>query len=530
MKTGNYLSKGYGTKVTPQSEKIPGSNQVPNSAGGFAFGIDDWKRLDRFLLIGSEGGSYYTSERELTKGNAEAVARCIEADGIRVVNRIVEISEAGRAPKNDPALFALAMCAGIGDEKTRKSALEVLPKVARIGTHLFHFVSYVEQFRGWGRGLRNAIGEWYNEKSDEDLAFQVVKYQQRDGWSNRDLLRLSHPVPLNDEHKKIFKWVVDGECPKGVYKLIQGFEKAKVAKTEKALLTLIEKYGLTMEMIPTQFANSPAVFEALLPNLGLTAVIRNLGNMSKSGYLAKGKWDAVNAVCERILDEKNIKKSRVHPITILNALVTYKAGHGLLGKGEWEVVPEVTDALDKAFYLGFPNVEPTDKRIVLALDVSGSMCTNKTSGFQNLTARLASAAMAMVTYKTEKSVAMVAFCDKIVPLDISRCTTLEGVVGKMSNLEFGRTDCAQPMIWATEKRVEADAFIVYTDNETWFGKIHPTQALKQYRKNFGIPAKLIVAGMTATEFSIADPADSGMLDVVGFDSSAPQIMSQFITE
>ena len=69
----------------PQSAPIPGSTQVPNSAGGFTWSVDDWTRLRRFLVLGSEGGSYYASERELTLESAEAVARCIDADGLRAV-------------------------------------------------------------------------------------------------------------------------------------------------------------------------------------------------------------------------------------------------------------------------------------------------------------------------------------------------------------------------------------------------------------------------------------------------------------
>jgi 60 kDa SS-A/Ro ribonucleoprotein len=76
--------------------------------------------------------------------------------------------------------------------------------------------------------------------------------------------------------------------------------------------------------------------------------------------------------------------------------------------------------------------------------------------------------------------------------------------------------------------VEADAFIVYTDSETWFGQIHPVQALQEYRRKTGIPAKLIVVGMVSNHFSIADPNDAGMLDVVGFDTAVPQVMSDFI--
>ena len=59
----------------PDREPIPGANQVPNSAGGYAWELDDWARLDRFLILGSEGGTYYVSERKLTKDNAACVAR-----------------------------------------------------------------------------------------------------------------------------------------------------------------------------------------------------------------------------------------------------------------------------------------------------------------------------------------------------------------------------------------------------------------------------------------------------------------------
>jgi 60 kDa SS-A/Ro ribonucleoprotein len=58
-------------------------------------------------------------------------------------------------------------------------------------------------------------------------------------------------------------------------------------------------------------------------------------------------------------------------------------------------------------------------------------------------------------------------------------------------------------------------------------RFHPSQALQKYRRETGILAKLVVVGMTANEFSIADPNDRGMMDVVGFDSSVPEIMRQF---
>src|ERR671923_1874221 len=128
----SYL-KRHGTRRVPQWAPIPGSGQVPNSAGGFAWAVDDWTRLRRFLILGSEGGSYYASEWTLTRENAQAVERCLAEDGARAVAEIVRVSGEGRAPKNDPAIFALAMAAGIGDEPTRKTALDALPEVCRTG-------------------------------------------------------------------------------------------------------------------------------------------------------------------------------------------------------------------------------------------------------------------------------------------------------------------------------------------------------------------------------------------------------------
>jgi 60 kDa SS-A/Ro ribonucleoprotein len=135
--------------------------------------------------------------------------------------------------------------------------------------------------------------------------------------------------------------------------------------------------------------------------------------------------------------------------------------------------------------------------------------------------------MALITAATEKDTEFVAFSHKLVPVSISPRQRLDDVVKAMTKIEMGGTDCALPMLWALEKGVHADAFTVFTDNETWYGKIHPAQALVQYRERRGIPAKLMVVGITASGFTIADPRDPGMLDVVGFDTATPQILADF---
>lgn len=532
----------------PQSEPLTGreDDMVANAAGGYVFPVSDWTRLERFLVLGSEGGSYYTSQRALTAENAGAVARCIVADGKRAVDTIARISAAGRAPRNDPALFALALAASSDDEATRTLALRALPEVARIGTHLFHFAEYAAGMRGWGRALRRAVAAWYTERPVADLAYQAVKYQQRDGWGHRDLLRLAHPVGAG-ERDVLFSWITRGAFDRkrpgadGALRIVEGFERAKWATSTGEIVALIRSYGLTREMIPTPFLTDASVWEALLERMPYTALVRNLATMTRVGLITPLS-EAADMVSRRLADGEALRKARVHPVAILAAIFTYRAGRGIRGRNTWKPVREVRDALDDAFYLSFGNVPATGKRYYIGLDVSGSMGSGTLAGIPGLTPRVASAAMAMTIARVEKRYHIAGFTGgyegtlfgnwfpgkpSLQPLDISGKDRLGHVCERTDRLPMGATDCSLPMRDAYARGIEADVFVVLTDSETWYGPVHPAEALREYRQRTGIPAKLVVVGMVSNGVSIADPEDAGMLDVVGFDSATPNVIADF---
>jgi 60 kDa SS-A/Ro ribonucleoprotein len=398
------------------------------------------------------------------------------------------------------------------------------------------------------------MGAWYQGKSPDELAYQAVKYRQRDGWSHKDLLRLSHPTPVTAEHGAMYRWIVGGmdavknEAQKGgaldpekLPALVRAFEEAKDAPRER-LVTLVRENRLTHEMVPTEWKNDPAVWEALLPHMPQTAMLRNLGKMTAVGLLAPMSA-AARLVASRLTDVERLRRARIHPVSVLSALRVYAQGRGERAQMRenalaWEPVREIVDALDEAFYLAFRSIEPTGKKHLLALDVSSSMDSGAIAGIPGLTPRVASAAMAMATARIEPSFSVLAFASAggafgargvsgVMSLPLSPRQRLDDVLGMVNGLPFGGTDCALPMIWAQKNKVEVDTFVVYTDSETWAGAIHPFQALRDYRQAMGRPAKLVVVGMTATGFTIADPQDPGMLDVVGFDAAAPQVMADF---
>lgn len=532
----------FGTKRTPQGQPIPGKAQVENNAGGYVFETGIWGQLERFLILGSEGGTYYVGEAKLTDENGRVIMTCAKEDGARTVDTIVDVSERGRAVSNDPALFALAICASADDLETRKYALANLRRVARIFTHLAHFLTYVQNFRGWGRALREAVSDWYNFKPAGKLAYQMVKYRQRDGWTQGDVLKKAHPNPPTADHDFLYGWALGKRDASTIVEsiinikdsghpleLVGAYELAKDCENVDEILPIIQNHGLTREMIPTQFMKDARIWEALFNDgkMPMHALIRNLGNMTKCGFIDEAKFTD-RAIAEAITDQERIRKSRLHPLAILTAMKVYESGGNLgWGAGEWTPSQKVVNALDEAFYLSFENVEPSGQRILLACDVSGSMSI-QISGSDWITCAEAVGALALITASTEPNSIIRGFSHQFVNLGIDPRQRLTDVVRKMRHMNFGRTDCALPMLWALENEVELDSFVILTDNETWAGNIHPVQALNEYRAKINPDAKLVVVGMASTGFTIADPADPNSLDVVGFDTSTPSAISEFI--
>jgi 60 kDa SS-A/Ro ribonucleoprotein len=243
--------------------------------------------------------------------------------------------------------------------------------------------------------------------------------------------------------------------------------------------------------------------------------------------LLKPFTEAEATIVKRLGNVDLLKRARIHPIAVLSALRVYAQGKGVRGSGEWTPTQKTIDALDEAFYLAFGAVEPSNKRIMLALDVSGSMGAGQVAGVPGLTPRDATAALALVTARTEPNYMITAFSTTMIRLDISAKMRLNDAIKTVSGLPFAGTDCALPMLYALEHKLKVDQFVVMTDSETWHGNIHPVQALQQYRRETGIQAQLVVVAMIANRFTIADPNDRGMLDVVGMDTATPQLISDF---
>jgi len=533
--------------------EVYASNEVTNNAGGISFSVDNWNKLDRFLILGAEAGTYYASPRKNAEHSTKSVSACIKEDGIRVVKRVVEVSDQGLAPKNDQAIFVLALALKEGNPETKSFAKSVINKVVRTASHLTQFVEYSSKLRGWGRALRTGVSNWYSEIGRKDpsdnegnlsaLVYQLMKYANRNGFTQRDILRLCHVHPTNELQSTLFNWICHPDNMPSLPsydnrdKLIAISEelyKYAAAKQldkhdENSVIELVTKYRLPHEVIPTSMRNSSKVWQALLDaGMPLNALIRNLGKLSQLG-LTDQFSENTNKICDTFRNEEYIRKSRIHPINVLNQKKGYEIGCSMGGL-EWKVNPKIVEALEDMFYLSFGNVESTGKNIVLALDVSGSMTVSGITGM-NLRAHEVTAAMAMATLRAERNCMITAFSDDYIELPINSRMSLNEVLRVTSDCSFGGTDCALPMIEARNQRRNVDSFVIYTDNETWAGgRYTPAKALKEYKEKMDKPdSKMIVVATSCSDFTIADPNDPlHQLDIAGFSSAVPGIISWFI--
>ncbi|XP_029308988.1 RNA-binding protein RO60 isoform X2 [Cottoperca gobio] len=472
------------------------SNHTLNSTGGGCpWEVSDKARLCRFLCYGSEGDLYTAREEgHVTMESAGTLLSMLqEGRGAEVVEEIKRFTQDGRAVGLGPSFFALALCSQHSELKTRQAAFKALKEVCRDPAHLFSFIQNKKELKEgmkcgiWGRALRKAVSDWYNEQDAMNLAAAVTKCKQREGWSHQDLLRLSHTKPANEAIALICKYVT------------KGWKEVQLAYSDKENSEEVVKVLSYLEVV-----------EKVKHSCDETEVV----NLIEEHKLER----------EQLLtDHLKSKPAKIHPFNILLSSENYKRGQGYQGKTKWEPDRSILKAMDSAFYKSFTNVEPVGKRFLVAVDVSTSL-SSIVPGTSVSTA-VAAAAITMVFAKTEADTHVLAYSEgALVPCSISADMTLAQATFELVKIPGGSTDCTLPITWATENGKAVDVFIILTNNPLWTFTASPVRSLKKHRQKSGANSKLVMCGLTSIGHAIADTEDRGLVSICGFDLGALSVI------
>lgn len=521
----NHESARHAVKqVVHATSPIKGTNMQPNNGGGFSFVIDDFGLLQRFIMIGATSAGYSTTVASQAKQGFEVVKKCIAQDAQAVIQMIVEISQAGRAPKNDSAIAALAVAATM--PQSAELAWAALPLVCRTGTHLFQFVALYDTMGKWNAAAKRGIANWYNSRHTDRLAVQMLKYQQRNGWSHRDVLRLAHVKPVTDIHSAIYRKAARDEASEllpGLYDVVASLNKGDL--TNSQVVNLVQDTrDLSWEMLPTKYLASADVLAALVPNMGMTALIRKLGALTSAGVLSSSEMSRL--VAEKLTDKDALTRARIHPLMALQALKQYQLGRGDKGSLTWAPDARTIAALDDAFYLAFAASDNTDENYMVGIDISGSMRGTHVNGSPNLTADEVAVVMGMAAVRSQSNSMLYGFNSTLVDLKITANMSVSAAQAayRRAKWDGASTNAGALFERALQLKLDVDKFVVVTDNDINTGS-QPASLLKKYRKKSGGKGKLAVIATSLSQFSIADPDDTGMLDIAGFDSAAAQLIA-----
>ena len=529
----NYKFFTQKQQQTPQSQPIPGreSEMIQGRSGGWMFDAGIWKMLRRCLLIGTAKSTYYAGKRELTEDFVAVVREAVAENPTKVAEEILYASD-GRSINNSAPIFALVLLSMGEAPEAKKAFQEIFPQVVRTGSHFYEWLNYTKSLRGFGKVIREVGKNWLSREDVKGLAYQLLKYQQRQGFSHRDALRLFHVKPTTEDHQLLFNWVIKGweelpsEIPSEALAQIWWYEwlKRNPDQTHEA----ISQGRLTHEMAAPVGKMDKQAWQLLFNEMPIGAMLRNLGSLTELGVLRADAGANLSRVEAVLNNKEHLRKGRIHPIDVLKAIKTYQSG-GRLGRSQktWNPVSRIVDILETAVELSFDVVESTGKTFMHAVDVSGSM--GSLVADMGLSCCEIATTMALVTAKAEKNYTIRGFATDFRNLDITAKDSFSSAVRKASNQNFGGTDASVAYDWMIKNKFKADVVCFWTDSESWAGYKHPSQALAEYRNKVNRNVKAVYVTLAPYRISLVDPKDPLSWDLAGFDPSTPRVIQMLAT-
>lgn len=483
--------------------------------------------LRRFLLTGSEHGVYKAGA-----GGALRTEQCaafldqLAATGPSIVDYILEAGN-----NADAALFALAAASSprFADKETNSRALAALPLVAAKARDLAVFAKYAATMRGWGRGLRTAISNWYEQQPVDALQSQILKRPGKHLREHRSILRRAHPKAGTLAQNAMYQWISDGalghlataELRQTTLRQAHGCELVAQADSLAAVLRIIEDYKLKPALIPARWKSFPAVWEALIDHLSYRQLLRYLGALTQAGLLARGSEYSALAVA-RLADRRRVAAAGIHPLRIASAMRRYRvAGHA---------VESIFDALEEALHLAAEYATPRiyGKRLLVAIDGTGSMQGATVTGMPETPASLAAVTVALSLARACDRTEVVAFEQEVRQLDFGRGIRVAEALN-LVGAKPSRSDVTAPLREAAWNRTRFDSVVVITDRLPRHSGL--ADAWRMYRESVGVDAKLALIQLSSSDVSGWQAAGADAIAFAGLDHhQSTQILHRFLSE
>jgi len=497
---------------TPQSKPLPGKEHrmKSNPAGGYGFDEGAAGIVRRFVVLGIDNGTFYTSEHALARKTVDAIRSYANEDTDGFADLLTYARGVAMRQRDPLAAYAVGLDAVRSNPDKAAKLYEIFNDMIRTGGDMLVFMGYTRALgRGVGRGMRKAISRWYNRRNPQDTEFQIAKYRKRGGFAHEDVVRLAHPRPRSDYLSRVFRYITGHGPPTPLF---ENIEAAKKVSTMSALEEIIKRGKLTWEMIPTDpWHKRPEFWDFMIPRLPPLAFVRHLHRFTDR--CISGDHYCLRAKAIDRISRLNRGDARVHPGRVFNAYLELVKRRKLDSAMATE--------LEEAFFRGFTDMERAHSSVAVALDMSGSMrWENRTHMAGALGVLLAKKFIGAHTYY---------FDTRAVTPDEAGVSPRELAFGRAGSPLGGGTAVSRVIERIEADGVAADAIVIVTDEQSWYGR-HPVAAFDDYKRRINRNAKLVVLSLAADGISLTDPERSDQMTVAGWTPDAADIVARFIEE
>lgn len=398
------------------NKSVVGTNKTTNKSGHIAYAMADKPKLVTQVLTSFFGeAKYYGDTTNDLIVTANAV---LKTDPKFVANLARYARKEMHLRSVSHALTALIAF----NVESKPYIKEVVADVVERADDITEILAcYLDMFgKPIPNGLKKALGNALLKFNE----YQISKYN---GGSKavkfKDILKLVHTKPQNDEQQKIFNEIINDTLP-----------------TAERWETELSTKGNTKEVWEKLIDENKVGYMAMLRNL------RNIINANPSN---------IDKVYSKLADKEQVLKSKQLPFRFFAA---YRELANVSNAGS-----KVFDVLETAVEYSIENMPKLKGKTVIAIDTSGSM-NDSISSKSTIQCSDIAKLLAVMGAKICDDVILYNFDDRIRKLTYS---SRGGIIEKSLSIGScgGGTDITLPLKEMLDKNIYADRLIILSDNE-----------------------------------------------------------------
>ena len=499
---------------------------IGNEAGGRAFQLDHRQALAQLAATGTLNHTFYQN----AQAQLEQVLALTQNIDATFIAKTAVYTRKNNHMKDMPVLL-LAILSQL-EQNLFKA---VFPLVIDNGKQLRNFVQIMRsgaiQRKSLGSLPKKMINQWLINASDNQLLSANIGNQP----SLADVLKMTHPKPKDANQDAFFAYILGKKYELEQLPLkVQALEKFRQGLTQ-------DVPDLPMQLL-TNLSLSAQQWAEIAKNGGWQMLRMNLNTFARHGVFEIEGMD--NVIANKLQDQDMIRKSRVLPYQLM---ATWAALD--------DAVPQVVrQALEQVMQAALQNVPRLTGRVVVAVDVSGSMASPVTGYRKGATSKLrcvdVASLFACALKQVNPNIEIMPFDTQLHSLNIvehesdvslfgrlkqvfsgSKTHSIFEVAKQFAALGGGGTNCSIPLKRLNRDQTTVDLMIYFSDNESWADQLrtqHKTGMLYEWDilKQRCPHAKLVCVDLQPYTHTQA-PERADTINIGGFSDEVFRLIDLF---